>query len=97
MTSPRQPEASRRRWSTVTFWLVVTGLLILHVWPVGDPLGREGNHPGLLGPIPWDLAYPLLWMAAAWAAITFLVRRVWTDPTSGDEGAQNDDWGANAP
>lgn len=81
----------------MTFWLVVTGLLILHVWPVGDPLGRERNHSGLSGPIPWDLAYPLLWMAAAWAAIILLVRRVWTDPTSGDNAPQNSDFGGNEP
>ena len=91
MTLPPEPEPARRPTaqtvstaSTVTLAVFVAALLVLHVWPVGGPLGRERSHPsGAFDAIPWDLAYPLLWMAAAWAAIIFLVRRVWTDPTDG--------------
>jgi hypothetical protein len=59
--------ASTRR-AVLAAW--VAALLVTHVvqW-------RAGQRPTLFGFLPWDLAYHLLWMVAAAAAIIFMTAR----------------------
>mgnify|MGYP001357911869 CR=1 FL=1 len=61
---------SRRRWALAT---VLVALAVLHVV---DPWGGRG--PDVAG-MPWDLAYHLLWMIAAAAAVLYMTYRVWPD------------------
>ena len=61
---------------------IVAVLLVLHVVPP-----HQGVEPVVLGALPWDLAYALLWMAAAWATVLWICARVWPDaePEPGPE------------
>ena len=54
---------------------MVVALLVLHVdvWNQG----RGGEL--VLGFIPYDLAYHLLWMLMAWAAVVYMTIFVWPD------------------
>ena len=55
-------------------------LLGLHLWP---PHG--GPAPIVLGVFPWDLAWHLLWMAAAALAVLAMTStRLWPDDDATD-------------
>lgn len=54
-------------------------LVLLHVLPP-----HRGLEPVLLG-LPWDLAYHVLWMAAAAAAIILVTRIAWSDAEDAGE------------
>lgn len=56
----------------VVLGVLVTLLLIGHVVQPAP-----GIEPVLLGWLPWDLAYHLLWMAAAAGAVLFMTDVVW--------------------
>ncbi len=50
-------------------------LLVLHV-----DVWNQGRGDGLiLGFIPYDLAYHLLWMLVAWAVVIYMTIFVWPD------------------
>ena len=76
------PTAHRR-----TFAALVTALLVLHV----DPWNAGPAAP-VLGWLPWDLAYHLLWMACATGAIVYMTSpAIWPedqdDPVDPDHEA----------
>lgn len=72
------PRSSRAR---LGFTAAVVILLALHLWP---PHG--GPAPIVFGVFPWDLAWHLLWMAAATAAVFAMTStRLWPDD-DGTEG-----------
>jgi hypothetical protein len=56
------------------FWLAVVGLLGLHMLGFG-----QGERPLLLGWVPIDLAYRVLWMALAAAVVFWMTGRMWPD------------------
>jgi hypothetical protein len=76
VTSRAVGEPNRRRSSF--FAVLVTLLVLMHVfqWP------PEG--PKLLGFIPWDLGYHLLWMIAAAAVVLYMTEVLWKDPPEDD-------------
>lgn len=79
---PRVSRAAHRR----LFTALTALLLLLHVdvWNAG-PAG-----PLVLGWLPWDLAYHLLWMAAATALVGYMTSSaIWPDDQDppGPEGA----------
>ncbi len=55
--------------------VALLALVVLHVAPptVDDPAVL------VLGWLPWDLAYPLLWMAAAALVVLFMTGAPWPD------------------
>ncbi len=54
--------------------MALVTLVVLHVVPIpGDP------HWILLGFLPWDLAYPLLWLLVATIVVFFMTTRPWPD------------------
>ena len=62
-------------------------LVVLHVFPIpGDPSWM------LAGFMPWDLAYPLLWMAGAAAVVVFMTGPPWPEeeppPRQPEPGAE---------
>lgn len=62
--------------------VIVIALLVLHVVPP-----HRGTQPVVFGALPFDLAYALLWMAAAWGAVLWICGRVWPDePPQGGGG-----------
>lgn len=63
---------TRFRWRG-TFAAAIAILLTLHVV---DPWDGQGPT---IGGLPWDLAYPLLWIAAAAVAVQVMTSRVWPD------------------
>ncbi len=73
----RRPDARGRRSVVLARRLVtvgVIGLMVLHVTPpAGDPQWM------LLGFLPWDLAYPLLWMVLATALVVYMTGPAWPD------------------
>ncbi len=70
--SPRPPTDSAVARRVLGLALVV--LMVLHVVPVaGDPQWI------LLGFIPWDLAYPLMWMAASSLVVLYMTGPAWPD------------------
>lgn len=56
------------------FWLAVCGLLGLHMLGFG-----QGDRALLLGWMPIDLAYRVLWMALAAAVVFWMTGRLWPD------------------
>ena len=75
MTRAAKPSRSAR----ATLWAAVALLVVLHVVPP-----HRGDEPMVLG-LPWDLAYHLLWMAAAAAAIIAVTRIAWRDAEGAGE------------
>lgn len=75
-----EPPATRA--ASIAFTVAVVVLVALHLWP---PHG--GPQPMVLGFVPWDLAWHLLWMAAAGAAVFAMTStRLWPDaPADHDE------------
>ncbi len=66
------PARRRHRW---VFAAAVVVLLVLHV-----DVWNQGRGDGLiLGFIPYDLAYHLLWMLVAWAVVIYMTVFVWPD------------------
>ncbi|MEM7155320.1 MAG: hypothetical protein AAF799_20900 [Myxococcota bacterium] len=72
-----------------TLGVMLVVLVVLHVLPVpGDPSWT------LAGFLPWDLAYHLLWMAAATVVVLYMTGPAWPEeappqrqpPLSSDEG-----------
>lgn len=63
------PRAHRR-----VLALLVALLIGLHI-----DVWNHGRGGVVLGWLPWDLAYHLLWMAAATAAVWYLTFKVWPD------------------
>ncbi len=70
-------DAGRSLWLFVG---LIAALIGVHVWSPGPPSPPADGPVRLFGVLPWDLAFPLVWMAAAWAAIIVLVRWVWKTP-----------------
>ena len=54
--------------------VLVLALLGLHLFPP-----HRGSEPMVLGFVPWDLAYALLWMLGAAAVVLYMTERVWKD------------------
>ncbi len=65
----------RRREHRLIFWVAVCGMLVLHM----DPFARGRVDPVVLGWIPRDLGYHLLWITAAAVMTFYLCARVWPD------------------
>lgn len=55
--------------------MLIAALLVLHLdfWNAG----RGGAL--ILGVLPYDLAYHLAWMLAAWAVVVYMTVKVWPD------------------
>lgn len=49
-------------------------LVVLHVYP---PITGTPDDDLIGGFLPWDLAYPLLWMAAAAVLVLFMTGAPW--------------------
>lgn len=66
----------RNRRNKVALAVLVVVLLVTHVvqW-------RPGLEPMVLGFMPWDLAYHLIWMVAAAAVIFWWTTVDWDDPS----------------
>lgn len=75
--------AIRSNPARVGITVAVLVLLATHLWP---PHG--GPAPVVFGVFPWDLAWHLLWMAAAAVVVVAMTsRRLWPDePPSGGDG-----------
>lgn len=71
VAGPAPVSASAR----ICLWLAVAGLLVLHVIPP-----HRGAEPVLLGFLPWDLGYHVLWMVGAALTIIFAAEVVWREP-----------------
>jgi hypothetical protein len=56
------------------FTALVTASIVTHVlqWPA--------DGPPMLGFIPWDLGYHLLWMVGATGVVLYMTEVLWTDP-----------------
>lgn len=66
---------ARTSWVGLGFAVGLVLLVVLHLVP---PHG--GPDPVVLGIFPWDLAWHLLWMAAAAAAVIAMTSlRLWPD------------------
>lgn len=66
---------ARTSWVGLGFAVVLVLLVVLHLVP---PHG--GPDPVVLGIFPWDLAWHLLWMVAAAAAVIAMTSlRLWPD------------------
>lgn len=69
------PTAHRR-----TFTALVVALLVLHV----DTWNADGPPVLVLGWLPWDLAYHLLWMACATGAVVYMTSKaIWPEDQDG--------------
>ncbi len=67
--APRSVATARRILS-----VALAGLVVLHIVPPGgDPQWM------LLGFMPWDLAYHLLWMIVAAAVVLYMTGPPWPD------------------
>lgn len=66
------PARRRHRW---VFAGAVVVLLVLHV----DVWNQGRGDALILGFIPYDLAYHLLWMVVAWAVVIYMTVFVWPD------------------
>ncbi|MCA9711075.1 MAG: hypothetical protein KDK70_34860 [Myxococcales bacterium] len=68
-----QPTPKTRR-ARLVLTVALLGLVVLHVVPLpGDPQWI------VLGVLPWDLAYPLLWMLAAAIVVAYMTGPPWPD------------------
>jgi hypothetical protein len=74
--------AGRSNKAAFALWVAIVGLVALHLWP---PHG--GPEPLLLGVLPWDLTWHVLWMVGAMAAVMMMTStRLWPDGDEGDDG-----------
>lgn len=65
---------SRARVARRVLNVALVTLVVLHIVPLpGDPDWM------LLGFLPWDLAYPLLWIIVATAVVVFMTGPPWPD------------------
>ena len=56
------------------FWAAVAALLVAHMFGFG-----QGAQPLLLGWVPLDLGYRLVWIALAAALVFWMTGRLWPD------------------
>lgn len=77
VTSRAVGESHRRHGRVLA--VMVALLVLTHVvqW-------QPGREPMLLGFLPWDLAYHLLWMVAATVVVLYMTEVVWRHPPEDD-------------
>jgi len=67
----RRPSA----WEKVLFGLCVVALLATHMISI-----EQGERPLVLGWLPVDMAYRVVWMAAAAGLVAWMTTRLWPEP-----------------
>ncbi|MCA9658399.1 MAG: hypothetical protein KC486_08645 [Myxococcales bacterium] len=77
---------SGRRVHRWIFAVLIAALLVLHldVWNAG----RGGAL--VLGVLPYDLAYHLAWMLAAWLVVVYMTIKVWPDEQAEADGSASE-------
>ena len=64
-----------RRLELSLFWTAVVALMVAHMFSV-----EQGERALVLGWIPVDMAYRVVWMACAAGLVAWMTTRLWPDP-----------------